>query len=203
MKAKMSQADAFAGGSVPALAATECATCAGDTTNSDVKAASLAVYDKIKGNFTGKIAFPGAAGPAPRPSHPPHLTPRRPTHRPDVTNGQPVVLSKGGLDYKAGGGVSLSAGAARDLPGTPADTPQNTLMEVESFGGTNRSVAGRCCEDHALSRTPEPPPAAAAAAQWLRLGAPQVRLHPRPDAGRGQHLQHPGRQRPGAPRGHI
>jgi hypothetical protein len=81
---------------------------AGDITNSDVKAASLAVYDKIKGNFT------------------------------DVTNGQPVVLSGGGPEYRAGGGVTLSVGTARDQPGNPADNPQNTLLEVQSFGGTNR-----------------------------------------------------------------
>jgi hypothetical protein len=92
-------------------------TLSGDITSSDVKAASLAVYDKIKGNFT------------------------------DVTNGQPVVLSQGGPNYKAGGAVSLSSGATRDRPGDPAANPQNTVLEVESFGGTNRWAAlpgGRC-----------------------------------------------------------
>lgn len=80
----------------------------GDTSNVDVKSASLAVYDKTEGNFT------------------------------DTATGLPVVTSKGGPDYRAGGGVTTGIASATDQLGNPVGEPQNTVAEITSFGGTNR-----------------------------------------------------------------
>jgi hypothetical protein len=74
----------------------------------DVKSASLSVYDKTEGNFT------------------------------DTATGLPVVTSKGGPDYRAGGGVTTGIASATDQLGNPVGEPQNIVGQVTSFGGTNR-----------------------------------------------------------------